>query len=74
MTTRKKRGWYGSMANELTKLPAVMVLERRARGLSLRQAGAEMGVSKGTLDRFEKGEDIGGRFLVPILKWLDKKG
>jgi transcriptional regulator with XRE-family HTH domain len=62
------------MAAELAKLPAMTAATRRARGLSLRQAGAEMGVSKGTLDRFEKGEDIGGRFLVPILKWLDKKG
>jgi hypothetical protein len=74
MTARRKRGWYGTMANELEHLPFKVFQARVARRMSLRQAGAEMGVSKTTLDRFERGEEIGGRFLVPILKWLDKKG
>lgn len=43
---------------------------RAARGLSLRQAGAEIGVSSSTLSRVENGRDPDLQDYFRIIKWI----
>jgi hypothetical protein len=38
--------------------------------LSIRDAAAIIGISATTMHRFESGDDVDGRTLVTILKWL----
>ena len=38
--------------------------------LSVRDAAAIIGISATTLHRFESGDDVDGRTLITVLKWL----
>jgi transcriptional regulator with XRE-family HTH domain len=44
---------------------------RRARRLSVRAAGRQLGVSGATVSRIESGEDLVVSNAVTILRWLD---
>ena len=38
--------------------------------LTIRDAAAMIGISATTLHRFESGDDVDGRALIAVLKWL----
>ena len=38
--------------------------------LTIRDAAAMIGISATTLHRFESGDDVDGRTLIAVLKWL----
>ncbi len=54
----------------LGALPRIVKAQREARGLSLRAAADEIGISFNSLSRFERGElpDVTG--LLAMLRWL----
>lgn len=62
---------YTDLADLLERLPVLVRETRRRKGLSLRQAEAECGVSTGTLSRFEAGRlDCSLRNAQRLLRWL----
>lgn len=63
---------YTELGRILTLLGFLAREQRRARGLSLRAAAKEIGVSFSTLDRIEGGENAQIDSALAILKWLDR--
>jgi transcriptional regulator with XRE-family HTH domain len=57
----------------LETLPDRLRKTRLRRGLSLRQAGEEIGVNFTTVRRIETGEDASIKSAVKVLAWLDGK-
>lgn len=67
----KRPATYVDLANALESLPLLLLHERRVRGLSLRQAAKEAGVSFSTWSRWEAGamgESI--EHLAALLRWF----
>ncbi len=62
---------YGELAAVLGNLPLILRETRRQRGLSLRAAARELGMSFSTVTRFENGEDIVLSNAMGILRWAD---
>lgn len=63
---------YSELADLLGHLPLLLREARRARQLSVREAGRQLGVSGATISRIEGGEDCTGSNAVKILRWLDR--
>lgn len=64
---------YDDLANHLQHLPVLVRFTRRARGLNLREAAAESGVSFNTLSRVERGRACDVPTAIKILRWLDRE-
>ncbi len=73
MVSRMPPTSYSDLTHVLTSLPLLLREARRARGLSLRAAASEAGVSFTTLTRIEHGEDAVLSNVVPVLRWLDQR-
>lgn len=65
---------YKELAQVLANLPLIFREQRRARGLSMRAAAAEIGCSFSTLHRIEHGEDCVASNLIAVMRWLDQTG
>lgn len=63
---------YTEFATLVEQLPILIRERRRAKGLSLRDAGLEIGVSFSTVTRMESGGDASTVSLVAVLRWLDR--
>jgi transcriptional regulator with XRE-family HTH domain len=61
---------YGELADVLKHLPVLVRENRRRRGLSLRAAAQEAGVSFSTVARAESGEDCALSSAIALLNWL----
>lgn len=57
----------------LRSLPARVRERRAAHGISIRQAGREMGVCFSTVSRLENGEDLALSTAIAALRWLDSE-
>lgn len=63
---------YVELVSVIESLPVLLREARRARGLSIRAAAAELGVSFATVARIEQGEDGLLSNAVAVLRWLDQ--
>lgn len=63
---------YAELADVLQSLPLLLREARRQRGLSVRKAAVEIGVSFATVSRIENGEDHMIDNGLAVLRWLDK--
>jgi len=63
---------YRELAGVLEGLPLLLREARRARGLSLRAAAGEIGMSFSTVTRIEEGVDCVLSNAVAVLLWLDQ--
>lgn len=61
---------YADLADLLGALPLLLRDARRARGLSQRAAGAQIGGSYSTVCRIEAGEGCSLYSAVAVLRWL----
>ncbi len=61
---------YAELVSVLQALPLLVREKRRRDGLSIRAAAKLVGVSFGTLNRFETGEDIVLSNAVALLRWV----
>lgn len=62
---------YAELADVLEALPLLVREARRARELSIRSAGAQMGVDPTTVHRIEQGEVATNiKIAVRALRWL----
>lgn len=64
---------YTELADVIAALPLLVREARRARGLSLRSAAAEIGIGFATVTRIEQGEDCVLSSAVAVLRWLDQR-
>lgn len=62
---------YAELAEVIDRLPLLLREARRAHGLSVRKAAAEIGCSFSTISRMENGEDCALYNAVAVLRWLD---
>ncbi len=62
---------YPEIALVLDRLPVLLHEARRARGLSVRAAANEIGISFATVSRIEAGEDCVLSNATAVLRWLD---
>lgn len=65
---------YRELAQIITDLPLIVRSARRARGLSLRAAAKEAGMSFSSLTRLENGAGSTVSVLIAVLQWLDQTG
>ena len=64
---------YEELAAVLDALPVLVREARRARRLSARAAGAEIGISYSVINRLEQGDSAPGLANVTaIVRWLGK--
>jgi ribosome-binding protein aMBF1 (putative translation factor) len=63
---------YAELAAVIGNLPLLMREARRARGLSMRAAAAEIGCSAPTIHRMESGADCALSNAAAVLLWLDR--
>lgn len=63
---------YRELAEVIGQLPLLLREARRARGLSLRAAAREIGMSFSTVTRMEAGSDCELSNAVAVLQWLDQ--
>ena len=63
---------YVEVADLLEQLPRLLREARRARGLTLRATGLQLGVSNATVLRIEMGADFLLTHAVVVLRWLDQ--
>ncbi len=52
------------------KIGSIIRVWRRAQDMGVREAAKLIGVSHGTLSRIERGEEMQGKTLAKILRWL----
>lgn len=64
---------YSELADVLAALPLICREMRRARGLSMREAAKQVGVSFSTIHRIESGEDCVASNLIAVMRWVDGK-
>lgn len=62
---------YGELADVIDNLGLIVRERRRQRRLSQRTAAAEIGLSFSTISRLENGDEVEGRSLAAVLRWLD---
>lgn len=62
---------YTDVAAALTDLPALVTRWRAARGLTLRETAAEMGVAPSTILRIESGKNVSLSNAATMLRWLN---
>lgn len=66
---------YTELIEILQSLPLLARETRRARGLNLRKAADEIGLSFNTLSRFERGaNDLQLRNAILVVQWLETPG
>jgi transcriptional regulator with XRE-family HTH domain len=72
VVTRNTKGLcgYDDVVRALDELPVALRTMRRVRGLSLREAAAEMDTAFVNVDRFERGRGYTSSTLRSILAWL----
>lgn len=63
---------YAELADVTTNLPLLLREARRARGLSMRTAADQLGMSFSTVQRIEIGQDCVLSNAVAVLRWLDQ--
>ncbi len=63
---------YADLAAVVGSLPLLLRETRRARGLSMRAAAAEIGCSAPTIQRIETGADCALSNATAVLLWLDR--
>lgn len=61
---------YGDLASMCDEMPTAVRITRRVRGLSLREAGDEIGIGFKTVARIESGHDYTITSLRAVIKWL----
>lgn len=61
---------YSELADVLANLPVLVRENRRRRGLSLRAAAQEAGVSFSTIARTESGDDCALSSAIALINWL----
>lgn len=71
MSTADQLTTYTELAQVIDNLPVLVRERRRQARLSLRAAARQCGLSAATLSRFEGGQDLDGKNLRRILRWLD---
>lgn len=64
---------FADLAAILRRLPQLLADARRARGLSMREAGGQLDMSFATVARIEQGEDCALSNAVKVLAWLDQR-
>jgi ribosome-binding protein aMBF1 (putative translation factor) len=66
---------YSQLAEVVTNLPLLTREARRARGLSLRGAGRQIGIGFSTILRVEEGvSGLNSETIIAVLRWLDQTG
>lgn len=60
-------------ARALRHLPTMLRAYRRARGLTMAQAAAQVGVARMTIWRIENGKDVRMHLLVAVLDWMGRQ-
>lgn len=65
---------YSDVAQVIDDLPVILASARRARGLSVRAAAKEAGMSFSSFSRVEKGAGFTASVLTGLLRWLDQTG
>jgi DNA-binding XRE family transcriptional regulator len=70
---RRRLVSFTELAGLLDRLQWLVADARRARQLTLAEAGAEIGVNASTLMRVEHGGDCSLKNAVLILRWLDQR-
>lgn len=63
---------YRELADVIGSLPLLLREARRARGISQRQAAAQLSMSFATISRMEAGHDCALSNAVAVLWWLDQ--
>jgi ribosome-binding protein aMBF1 (putative translation factor) len=63
---------YVELAEVIARLPMLLREARRARGLSMRAAAKELGISFSTVCRIEEGQDCALSNAVAVMRWLDQ--
>lgn len=64
---------YAEIARRsLEALPHEVAAERKRRGLSMRPAARQIGITLTTLARIESGHDTSTRQLMKIFTWLEE--
>jgi DNA-binding XRE family transcriptional regulator len=58
----------------LKHLPAMLKAYRAAKGLTMAQAAAQVGVSRMTIWRIENDKDVRMHLLVAVLDWMGRRG
>jgi transcriptional regulator with XRE-family HTH domain len=62
---------WTQLADFWVEFPSLIRAERKARGLTLRQAGAQIGISHSQLSRIELGAGFDSSVMPKILLWMD---
>lgn len=62
---------FGEIVQVVAEMPVILRNARRARGVSVREAGSAIGVSASTVSRMENGEEFTSVSFVAVLTWLD---
>jgi len=62
---------YGELAEVLGQLGLLVREARRTRRLSLREAGAQIGLAASTVMRLEDGQGVDVGTARAVLRWLD---
>lgn len=61
---------YEELAQVLENVPLLLREARRARGLTVRAAAQQLGMSFSTVSRIENGRDANMRNYSSVLRWL----
>lgn len=64
---------YAELADVLAALPTLLREARRARRLSMREAGRQLGMSASTVMRIEAGDGGALSNALAVLRWLDAR-
>lgn len=64
---------YAELVGVIESVPLLLREARRARGLSLRAAAAQIGIAPATVCRIEAGTDCALSNAVAVLRWLDQR-
>lgn len=62
---------YRELISVLDSIALLCREKRRRNGLSIREAGRQVGVSFATISRMEGGEDVALSTATKLLSWLD---
>lgn len=63
---------YRELVQVLVNLPMLLHEARRARGVTLREAAKQTGLSFNTIMRMEKGTDSSMSSAIAVMNWLDQ--
>lgn len=63
---------YTQLADLLDSLPLLLREQRRQHGLTMKQAGDQIGIAASTVLRLEAGQGAVLDTVVSVLRWLDR--